>query len=187
MGKIFKIIAWIIVLIVIFICFSTVIKSCGNDTATDTLDTITDSAEGLIDDTGEVIADAEDALFEDEDIEYSETEVEDFEPDDEIIEEEVIEDTPPPKRYTQTTSSSANTSSSGRYMIIAGNYLVESNAKEMTRKLKNLGFGSAEVAIFDNSQYHTVIASRYSDYGNAVESSSTLKAKGIDCYVKKRS
>ena len=72
-------------------------------------------------------------------------------------------------------------------MLIAGNYLVESNANEMRRKLSNLGFGNAEVAIFDNSQYHTVIASRYSDYGRALESSSDLKAKGIDCYVKKRS
>jgi hypothetical protein len=72
-------------------------------------------------------------------------------------------------------------------MLIAGNYLVQSNANEMRSKLSNLGFANAEVAIFDNSQYHTVIASRYSDYGEALESSSNLKAKGIDCYVKKRS
>ena len=104
----------------------------------------------------------------------------------EEIVEEVIDNTPPPERYTQNTQT-ATSNSSGQYMIIAGNYLVQSNANEMSKKLKNLGFGSAEVATFDNSQYHTVIASRYSDYGKAVEASSNLKAKGIDCYVKKRS
>jgi hypothetical protein len=184
MGKVFKIVTWIIVLAVVYIWFSTVIKSCSNKAPDAALDAIGDGTEELIDNTGEMITDAGEVLFEDEDINYSEPEVEDFEPVEEIV-EEVIDNTPPPERYTQNTQTTS--SNSGQYMIIAGNYLVQSNANEMSKKLKNLGFGSAEVATFDNSQYHTVIASRYSDYGKAVEASSNLKAKGVDCYVKKRS
>ncbi len=188
MGKVFKIVGWIILLVIVYIWFSTVIKSCNPETPAGAIDAIVDGTEEMIDNTGEVITDAEEELFEGGDIDYSETEVEDFEPEEEIV-EEIIDDTPPPKRYTQNTqtTSSSTTTSSGQYMIIAGNYLVQSNAKEMSKKLKNLGFESAEVANFDNSQYHTVIASRYADYGTAVEASSNLKAKGIDCYVKRKS
>lgn len=186
MGKVFKIVGWIVLLIFIYIYFSTVLKSCGSETPSSAADAIANGTEEFIDDTGEAISDASEELFEDEDIGYTDGDekIEEFESEEEvveeIIEEETIENTPPPTRYTQSVSS-------GQYMLIAGNYLVESNANEMRRKLSNLGFGNAEVAIFDNSQYHTVIASRYSDYGRALESSSDLKAKGIDCYVKKRS
>lgn len=187
MGKMFKIITWIIVLIVIYIWFSTVIKSCGNNPVTDAVGQVTEGAEELIDETGELLDGIDEDQFEgEEDLDYTDESGEsDFEEVEEIIEEEIVDDTPPPTKYTQTTSSTAS-SSTGQYMLIAGNYLVQSNASEMRKKLQNLGFSAAEVARFDNSQYHTVIASRYTDYGTAVRSSSDLKAKGIDCYVKRR-
>jgi len=186
MGKMFKIISWIVVLIVIYIWFSTVLKSCGDNPVTDGIEQVSETTDGLMDEAGELIGGEDEDQFEGEDIDYTEDDGDsDFEEVEEIIEEEVVEDTPPPTRYTQTTNSTSG-NSSGQYMLIAGNYLVQSNAGEMRKKLQNLGFSDAEVARFDNSQYHTVIASRYTDYGTAVRSSSDLKAKGIDCYVKRR-
>lgn len=189
MGKLFKIIVWIIVLIVIYIWFSTVLKSCNSSSSA--LEGITKVAEGVTEDIEGSIPDIDGETFEAEEgfNDGSENTIEeqelDYSSEDELADlesalQDDVEETPPPERYTRSTSS-------GQYMIIAGNYLVESNATEMNSKLRNLGYDNAEVAIFDQSQYHTVIASRYDNYSDAVVASSNLKEKGIDCYVKKKS
>ena len=46
---------------------------------------------------------------------------------------------------------------------------------------------AGEIVIFDRSQYHTVVASRFESYNTALQSASNLKQKGVDCYVKKQS
>jgi hypothetical protein len=191
MGKLFKIIVWIIVLTVIYIWFSTVLKSCNSNTGSSALEDVANVAEDFTEDIEESIPDIDGETFEaegeyddDSDNTIEEQEL-DYSSEDELADlesalQDDVEETPPPERYTRSTSS-------GQYMIIAGNYLVESNATEMNSKLRNLGYDNAEVAIFDQSQYHTVIASRYDSYSDAVVASSNLKAKGIDCYVKKKS
>ena len=192
MNKVLKIVMWTLVLAVLYIWLSSIFKSCGNKV--DNLnDDIVDGTEEIIDDVGdgvEEIIDGTEELFEDEEdgIDYSDDEDYDTQEEivEEIIEEEEVDPTPP-ARYTKNTSTSSSVvSSSGSYMLIAGNYLVESNANSMKQKLQNLGYGSAEIAVFDNSPYHTVIAQRYTDYSRAVNASSNLKDKGVDCYVKKR-
>ena len=183
MGKLFKIITWIIVLSVVYIWFSTVFKSCNNN-AQDGLDSAMDTIENVAEDTQDAVTDVGEDLFEDEDNDSDDTEEEDGETyleEEEIIEEEIIDD--PVEEAPRYTNSG---SSSGQYLLIAGNYLVESNGNVMIKKLKNLGYSSADIAIFDNSQYHTVIASRYSSYNEALRAESNLKAKGIDCYVKRK-
>lgn len=155
-------------------------NSCNNK-ATNTAEELVDGVENTIENTGEAISETTEEFFEDGEIDYSEPESSsdsEFEVEEEIIEEQIIESTPEP---------SYASNSSGQYMIIAGNYLVESNASEMAKKLRNMGYSGAEKVIFDASSYHTVIASRFSDYGKAVRTASDLKAKGIDCYVKKQS
>jgi len=191
MGKLFKIIVWIIVLTVIYIWFSTVLKSCKSDSSV--LEDVTNVAEDFTEDIEQSIPDIDGETFEAEgdyddgsDNTIEEQEL-DYSSEDELADlesalQDDVEETPPPERYTRSTSTS-----SGQYMIIAGNYLVESNATEMNSKLRNLGYDSAEVAIFDQSQYHTVIASRYDSYSDAIVAASNLKEKGIDCYVKKKS
>lgn len=179
MGKVFKIITWIIVLSILYIWISMTFNSCGNK-AQDVADNLDETIENVVSETGEAIEETTEEFFEDGEIEsieedVIEDEIIEDEIVEEIIEEKIIEDTPV---YTS--------SSNGQYMIIAGNYLVESNANEMARKLQKMGYQSAEKVIFDASSYHTVIASRFSDYGEAVRTASNLKAKGIDCYVKKR-
>lgn len=182
MGKLMKIVLWIVVLAVVYLACSSLFKSC-NGTAADGLETMTEAVSDVAEGTTDMVTDVGEELFEDEEseeIDYSDDEG--YEESEEIIEEEIIEDDPVEEtpRYTNTSSSS------GQYMLIAGNYLVETNGNEMIKKLKNLGYGSADLAIFDNSQYHTVIASRYSDYNEALRAESSLKAKGIDCYVKRK-
>ena len=77
-------------------------------------------------------------------------------------------------------------SSSGEFMVIAGNYIMHSNAGSMAIKLKQMGFSSAEIVVFDLSQYHSVVASRTDDYDRAVNVVSELKQKGIDSYVHRK-
>ncbi len=78
------------------------------------------------------------------------------------------------------------TSSTGEFMVIAGNYIMHSNAGGMANKLKQMGFSSAEIVVFDLSQYHSVVASRTDDYDRAVNVVSELKQKGIDSYVHRK-
>lgn len=87
-----------------------------------------------------------------------------------------------PRSVPPATSTS---SYSGDFMLVAGNYLVESNASSMVTKLKAQGYSSAEHVVFDLSQYYTVIAGRYNTRNAADQASASLKRKGFDNYVLK--
>jgi len=178
MGKLLKIIIWIAVLALVYLSIGTLFKSCNS--VSDGLDSTVDVIENTVEDVSDQVTDVgEVEYFEDnEELDYTTEEV----IEEEIIEEEIIDEPVEEKpRYTNTGSSS------GQYMLICGNYLVETNGNEMIKKLRKLGYNSAELVVFDNSQYHTVISSRYSSYNEALRAESALKAKGIDCYVKLRS
>jgi len=85
--------------------------------------------------------------------------------------------------YSESSTYSPAASSAGKYLVVAGNFLVESNAYNMVGKLERMGYSSPEVAIFDYSQYYTVIAYRSDDYSSAQNVAGDIKTKGIDCYV----
>lgn len=190
MTKIPKLILLIIALTAIFLWLSTAFNSCGNkadDVLNDATEAVGDFEDGIDD-----FDDDEDIFSTDGDDTFEDDTVEDVTEDDLTI-NEVEEETdftePDPQPVARTTApvqAATRTNSSGNYMVIAGNYLVKSNAKSMVKKLSNLGYNSAEIAVFDRSQYHTVIAARYSDYGRALEVESAIKRKGVDCYVKKK-
>ncbi|HHH53169.1 MAG TPA: hypothetical protein ENK91_05890 [Bacteroidetes bacterium] len=76
-------------------------------------------------------------------------------------------------------------SSHGKYLVVAGSYLVEDNARKMKKRLYNLGYNS-EIVNFDLSQYYTVIAGRYNSRSDAQNTVNILKRNGIDSYVHKR-
>ena len=95
--------------------------------------------------------------------------------DKEEVSAEVDYTAPPSKTYTNSTGRT--------FMIVAGNYLVESNADEMVQKLRNKGYSSAEKVVFDLSQYYTVIAARYDDRSSADRTAQKLKNEGFDNYV----
>jgi cell division septation protein DedD len=77
-------------------------------------------------------------------------------------------------------------SNGGSFIVVAGNYLVEGNANDMVKKLKKSGFASAEKVVFDLSEFHTVIAGRFSSNDSAKSTVEKLKAKGIDAYIKRK-
>ena len=97
-----------------------------------------------------------------------------------------VEDKAQTTSYEEGPSVEQRSSMSGKYLLVAGNFLVESNANAMVNKLIDMGYNSAEVSVFDYSQYYTVIASRSDDYTLAGNLSSELKRKGIDNYVHTR-
>lgn len=92
--------------------------------------------------------------------------------------------TPAPRASNDNVSS--YTSSNAKYMVVAGNFLVKENAATMVSKLMDMGYNTAEWAVFDYSQYHTVIVARTNDYNGAQTISSDLKSNGIDNYVHTR-
>ena len=119
------------------------------------------------------VTDFSDDELDNTDVEYGDTDDKASynEPEEENI--NTYEETQPVRRPSQP----------GKYLIVAGNFLVENNANEMVGRLVNLGYNSAEVAVFDYSQYYTVVASRSDDYALAKSLSNELKSKGVDCYV----
>ncbi|NNE26344.1 MAG: hypothetical protein HKN09_05835 [Saprospiraceae bacterium] len=201
MDRLVKIILLVIGLSAAFIWMSNSFSSCKSDTS-------------QADEVAALDGSSEEELFEGDDIDYSTDSVND-EPMQEIIEEDdppsteettEVDFTAPASKPTKAESKPSTAKSTvskstpttqrstsltkqngyGDYMIIAGNYLLSSNAENMIIKLKKLGHRDAYIAIFDNSQYHTVVASRYNSFQDASSSANDLKNKGVDCYVKKK-
>ncbi|MBK8348787.1 MAG: SPOR domain-containing protein [Saprospiraceae bacterium] len=73
----------------------------------------------------------------------------------------------------------------GKYMVMAGSYLLKENAAKMVKKLKTLGYEQAEIVVFQSSQYHSVVAARFASEATAQNAAAALKRKGVDSFVKK--
>lgn len=185
MSKLLKIFVSVAGLALVYLWLASFFQSCGNksDQSTDDIAMVDEISPGEED-----IIDVSDEDFFEEDAGTSE--IAGNENSFEELEEQLVEEPeskPVPRSTSSVTSSGTQSGSSGAFLLISGNYLVKSNAEEMVRKLKNLGYSNAEVVVFDRSQYHTVIASRFSSYESALQSESKLKQKGVDCYVKRKS
>lgn len=192
MGNLPRIILTIVALTAIFLWVSTAFNACGSSESALNIDESSEFVDDT-DDTQAFLDEEGDEIFDDMDdgeefyIEEDDTEVEYVdEPEDTdfTTPPEVVREAPVQKPSRPASVNRGN--SSGEYMIIAGNYLVESNAGEMSRKLSNLGYNNAEIAVFDYSQYHTVIASRHNSYSDALQTANAIKRQGVDCYVKKK-
>ena len=192
MSRLLKILLYAVVLFFLFLWVSTLVKSCGSDTAS-TSAIASESAEASSEETYE-----EDDFFEDDENDEEETSEEDvYEKDEEDVEQidyteidKVVEDklSEPVNEERSTTSSNQNNNvtkgtSSGKYMVIAGSFLIEKNAENMKNRLNNLGYDNASLVVFDLSQYHSVVAARFSTYESALKVSNELKRRGMDCYV----
>jgi len=193
MGRLFKILMYVLVLIFLYCILALVYESCSKKSA-DMMEQAKDGVEQVSSTAADAADDLNDEFFSDEDDTYGNE-------DDSGLADDLFDDTAstddPPAEQTRprTTSTSSNSSSSqassrpsysstgGKYMVIAGNFLVEGNASNMVNKLRQLGY-DAESVVFDESQYYTVLANRTDDYNNALSVSSRLKSEGIDNYVK---
>lgn len=188
MSKIIKIVISILGLCLFYLWMCSVFQSCQNKKNTsDDIALVNDT----LDDGEELLENLDEESFEDDEIDYSDD-------DSEISDNEFVEfdDSSSGSESTSSNSSSSgsrsstpsySSNSSGQYLVISGNYLVDTNAEKMKAKLNNMGFSNAEIAVFNGSNYQTVIANRYTDYSEAVQAASTLKQKGVDSYVKKKS
>jgi len=183
MNKVIKITVSIFGLSLVYLCMSYMFQSCQNKKAnTDDIALINDS----LDDGEEFLENIDEESFEDDEIDYADDDSDIS--DNEFVEFDDSSSSESSNSASETTTRySSTSSSSGQYLVISGNYLVDTNAEKMKSKLQNMGFSNAEIAVFNGSNYQTVIANRYSDYSEAVQAASTLKQKGIDSYVKKKS
>ncbi len=198
MGRFLKIAVYIAVLFLGYLWIATVAKSCNNTDIASNEDT------EFIDDIANEDEFADD-FFEDEDEEentndsfdemgggseesdeydITESETMDYTEIDEIIEETKSE----PVRHTEPVRHSepvrhTTSNAGGKYLLLAGSYLIEDNASQMVRKLKKMGYDNAEIVVFDMSQYHSVCAGRFSSRSTAKQESNSLKRKGVDNYV----
>ena len=87
---------------------------------------------------------------------------------------------------TKSNSNNGSSSAQGDYMVIAGSYLLEENARKMINKLKQMGYSNAEIVYFNQSQYHSICAGRYNSSSSASQTAQSLKSSGIDSYVHRK-
>lgn len=207
MGRVLKILLYLVLLFVLYIWLSTVFKSCnsGNSisgTLTETVDATGDTV-GDITDAGDELLDEVDDFFEDDkesdnedfksddfdekDVDYEALDAEEDYQDEDIYEDEGFAAPAKVEKPTAAapTPKPTKSTSTGNYFVITGSYLVESNARVMRDKLAKMGYDS-EVVIFDGSQYHAAIAGRFASHEDAREVSRKLTGKGIDNFIQKQ-
>lgn len=168
----------------LFFGLSTIYQSCGkSDKATKEDDSLAEKIENVADSY------TEDSFFEEDgDSDGEEQEISEAEesPSESYSDTESYSAPASSTASSSSTTSYSQSSSSSPYVVVAGNYLLESNADQMVKNLKSSGYSGAEKVVFDLSQYYTVVAGRYSERSVANSVSSELKGKGIDNYVLRR-
>ena len=192
MDKYIKIAIYVAVLFLVSIWISSVVKSC-NSSAGD----LTELPDG---DTESVNDEFEEDFFEDNlgdgsestydsdmgggtvptDEDYEDV---DFDTDYTEVDEALERTTRSTTTVNRSQSDNHSSASTGRYMVLAGSYLIKDNARAMVGKLDNIGYDAAEIVVFNMSQYHSVCAARVADYNEAIRLSNELKRRGIDSYV----
>lgn len=198
MGRLLKILLYAVVLFFLFLWISTILKSCGSDNDTTPPVTTTAGTDDAPEETYEEDFFEEDNGEQEVDVDPTEMSEETEEQIDYTEIDKVVEDklnnnqSKPATTQPATTSRPSNTnkptsansgSSNGKYMVMAGSFLIEKNAEGMRKKLVKLGYDNADIVVFDLSQYHSVVAARFSTYEAALKVSNELKRRGMDCYV----
>lgn len=207
MRMVIKFVLYALVVVLLVSWMTTVIRSCGDDTADSSMEqSASDSLSDLVSDEDAIVSDllesaaAEESAGDDPvsntpqitSIDYSKR----LDKDEEAMLEELAREkektTPAPKSEpapvkTESKPATPASSGSGNYFVITGSFGEKANAEKQRQKLSSLGYKSAEVVQFDGSKLFTVISGRYGTGSAADKIVSELKSKHkIDCYVKKR-
>lgn len=75
----------------------------------------------------------------------------------------------------------------GEFLVIAGAYKVEANAKKIVNRLNQQGYKNAEIRVFVGSPYHSVIVGAFVDMDAAFDVAIKLADAGYkDVYVHKK-
>ncbi len=73
---------------------------------------------------------------------------------------------------------------SAAYMVVAGTFEYKDGAEAEVRRLRNLGYASAEYGLFNRGAYAAVIVDRFSDVADARALAEELRTRhGIEAYV----
>ncbi len=189
MNRVLKILSIAVVLFLAYMWISILYKSCNENKEFD------DFAEEMVDVSDEVPT-IEDDFMDGDDFEMPDSEVVsedeikedpiDYSELDEKIENEQNQINNREEEVVSNVKSTPSSVGNGKYMVIAGSYIKETNADQMVNRLSKLGYQEAEKVVFDLSQFHSVCAGRYNDYTKAIQVSSDLKKRGIDNYVHRR-
>ncbi|MFT6335859.1 MAG: hypothetical protein ACI86M_002618 [Saprospiraceae bacterium] len=198
MGRFLKIAVYIAVLFLGYLWIATVAKSCNktataNSDDTELVDDIASDdefADDFFEDETEESDESLDEMGGGNTIEEEESDLMDSSPMDYTEVDEIIEENKPTRQThsapVEHTTAKSTSSSAGKYLLLAGSYLIEDNASTMVNKLMKMGYNNAEVVVFDMSQYHSVCAGRFGNMSSAKQESSSLKRKGVDNYVHTR-
>ncbi|MFZ1704984.1 MAG: SPOR domain-containing protein [Saprospiraceae bacterium] len=84
----------------------------------------------------------------------------------------------------ETSSKGVSNQPGGQYMVIAGSFIKEENARSQLKKLKSIGYNHAEIKIFVSSEYYSVIVSRHTTQNEADKVVQDLKKNGIESFSK---
>lgn len=80
-----------------------------------------------------------------------------------------------------------SSSSDRPYMVVAGSFSLKENAERVVRKLIKAGYDQAEVVIFNEQEYHSVVAARYDNYEQAKVQATTIEnSLGLPAYVHRK-
>ncbi len=92
------------------------------------------------------------------------------------------------KKKTETKSSAkaatkTATKSAGFY-VVSGSFIVPGHADEQVKKLKKLGYKTANKKVFGSSEYYSAVVGYYDNRGEAQKIANKLLAKGEKAFLK---
>ncbi len=98
-------------------------------------------------------------------------------------------DTMPEIKSNSSAATSDNTTSNSEpktesYNVVAGSFLVPSNADKLIDKLVKLGYKFTTKKILADSEFYSVVVNSFDQEDEAKNLVSQLKAKKIDCFIK---
>ena len=107
---------------------------------------------------------------------------------DEFADEESFVDTKEINKPTSGFSEPATEDyGDGKFLVVAGAFVTEANAKKVVNRLKQQGYNNAEIRVFIGSQYHSVIVGAYDNMDDAFDVAIKLaNAEYKDAYVHKK-
>ena len=71
-----------------------------------------------------------------------------------------------------------------KYIVIAGSFLVPSNADKCIEKLKKFGYKKSEKMILPDSEFYSVVVGSFDEEMAAKNLMTELKSKKIDSFIK---
>lgn len=199
MNKTIKIILYVAFLLFAYFAVTAIYKSCTSSNNASIVDNEDDNitsdeeddffkdfdSDDEVSDETESNTDNDDEYVVEEEIDYEALDNKLTGTNDEVVESPNVEEIVPSKATPVTSPSRVTnyTDNSGKYLVVAGSFLVENNANRLVVKLKKMGYNNAEIVMFDDSRFYTVVARRSNSRSEARNSVTSMKNKGVDCYL----